>query len=83
MIFFKGEKASLLEILALFQRFQELSGLKLNPQKTEMLLAGYEEDKQAELTLLSGLQKGALPVRYFGFLLIFGRLSDNDCNPLV
>lgn len=57
--------------------------MKLNPQKTEMFLSGYDEDKQAELIPLSGFQKGSLPVRYFGMLLIFGRLSDDDCRPLV
>jgi len=50
----KGDKASLLEIFALFQRFQELSGLKLNPQNSKMFLAGYDEDKQAEPTPQSG-----------------------------
>ncbi|KAL2224663.1 UNVERIFIED_CONTAM: hypothetical protein Sindi_3035500 [Sesamum indicum] len=50
--------------------FAELSGLRLNVQKDQMLD-------------FLGFQEGHLPMRYLGLPLISSRLTISDCQPLI
>lgn len=64
MIFWKGERASLLEVLSLSQGFDSMSDLEINPEIS--LLLSYEFDHSKDLLQLSNFQRGSLPVGYHG-----------------
>ncbi|KAL2235617.1 UNVERIFIED_CONTAM: hypothetical protein Sindi_1293900 [Sesamum indicum] len=51
-------------------RFAEWSGLRLNIQKSHLILS-------------RGFQEGHLPMRYLGLPLLSSRLSISDCQPLL
>jgi hypothetical protein len=63
--------------------FENLSGLKANPNKSSFFCSGIQlEDKESMLNLLQ-MQEGSLLVRYLGVPLISKRLSAVDCEDLV
>ncbi|KAL0284387.1 UNVERIFIED_CONTAM: hypothetical protein Sradi_7200500 [Sesamum radiatum] len=63
--------------------FADLSGLKINPTKSQVILSrAATQEKQRILDLL-GFQEGSLPVKYLGVPLIASRLSIADCRPLM
>ncbi|KAL0339358.1 UNVERIFIED_CONTAM: putative ribonuclease H protein [Sesamum angustifolium] len=63
--------------------FSVLSGLTVNPAKSQIILShAAQQDKQQMLDLL-GFQEGFLPVKYLGVLLSASRLTIADCRPLI
>ncbi|KAL0347742.1 UNVERIFIED_CONTAM: hypothetical protein Scaly_1790200 [Sesamum calycinum] len=63
--------------------FAALSGLKVNPHKSQIILSkAVQQDKQQMIDVL-GFQEGFLPVRYLGVPLISSRLKIADCKPLI
>lgn len=80
MIFWKGDLYSLRSALAVFDNFYRLSGLKLNPLKTEIFCAGMETSLISSFISISEFKLGSLPVRYLGVPLVPGRLTDRDCS---
>ncbi|KAL0295233.1 UNVERIFIED_CONTAM: hypothetical protein Sangu_3203000 [Sesamum angustifolium] len=63
--------------------FAVLSGLNVNPAKSQIILSrAAQQDKQQLLDLL-GFQEGVLPVKYLGVPLTSSRLTIADCRPLL
>lgn len=83
LIFLKGTPQSLRVVLDIFDRFYGMSGLKLNPRKTELYCGGLSVDEVQALAQLSSFTIGKLSVRYLGVPLVSGRLSDRDGKPLI
>ncbi|KAK4384052.1 Retrovirus-related Pol polyprotein from type-2 retrotransposable element R2DM [Sesamum angolense] len=64
-------------------RFATLSGLKTNPQKSQLIISKAVSGIRDALLATLGFQEGQLPVRYLGLPLILARLSITDCQPLL
>ncbi|KAL0420814.1 UNVERIFIED_CONTAM: hypothetical protein Slati_3104300 [Sesamum latifolium] len=73
--------------IALFQRgltlFASLSGLQVNPAKSQLILSKAAHTERTQFIQILGFQEGILPVRYLGLPLISSRLSLTDCRPLL
>ncbi|PKI54264.1 hypothetical protein CRG98_025324 [Punica granatum] len=66
-----------------FKRFYRMSGLRLNPAKTELYCGGMTKKARQDMIHLSGFKAGSLPVRYLGLPFVPGRLADKECKPLI
>ncbi|KAK4383214.1 hypothetical protein Sango_2797600 [Sesamum angolense] len=63
--------------------FATLSGLKVNPAKSQIILSrAVQQDRQQILEYL-GFQEGSLPVKYLGIPLTSSSLTIADCRPLI
>ncbi|KAL0444669.1 UNVERIFIED_CONTAM: LINE-1 retrotransposable element O protein, partial [Sesamum latifolium] len=73
--------------IALCQRglalFASLSGLQVNPAKSQLILSKAAHTERTQFIQILGFQEGVLPVRYLGLPLISSRLSLTDCRPLL
>ncbi|KAL2237581.1 UNVERIFIED_CONTAM: putative mitochondrial protein [Sesamum indicum] len=64
-------------------RFAEWSGLRLNIQKSHLILSRSAQDRREQMLAVLGFQEGHLPMRYLGLPLLSSRLSISDCQPLL
>lgn len=69
--------------LAIFEQFYGMSSVKLNPQKTELCCRGLISADAQTLARLSSFSLGILPFRYVRVPLVFGLLTDHDCQHLI
>ncbi|KAL0350051.1 UNVERIFIED_CONTAM: Retrovirus-related Pol polyprotein from type-2 retrotransposable element R2DM [Sesamum radiatum] len=83
LLFCRADIDSIQVIKDILSEFAALSGLKVNPQKSQIILSkAVQQDKQQMIDVL-GFQEGFLPVRYLGVPLISSRLKIADCKPLI
>ncbi|KAL2232501.1 UNVERIFIED_CONTAM: hypothetical protein Sindi_1430100 [Sesamum indicum] len=64
-------------------QFAEWSGLRLNIQKSHLIISRSALERKEQLLSILGFQEGQLPMRYLGLPLISSRLSISDCQPLL
>ncbi|KAL2237640.1 UNVERIFIED_CONTAM: hypothetical protein Sindi_0955700 [Sesamum indicum] len=64
-------------------RFAEWSGLRLNVQKSHLIISRSAQGLREEMLEVLGFQEGVLPMRYLGLPLFSSRLTVADCNPLL
>ncbi|KAL2237973.1 UNVERIFIED_CONTAM: hypothetical protein Sindi_0989000, partial [Sesamum indicum] len=64
-------------------RFGDWSGLRLNAQKSHLILSRAAQGMKEELLTMLEFQEGQLPIRYLGLPLISSKLSISDCLPLL
>lgn len=62
--------------------FEGLAGLKPNLQKSQVFLAGIEDEEKHRLCDIMQMASGELPVKYLGLPLITTRLTAKDCMPI-
>lgn len=82
MLFFDGKVSSLQAITSTLDRFQALSGLSMNKEKTSLFYAGLNQIEAASLSQL-GFNLGSLPIRYLGLPLLHRKLRKSDYSPLL
>ncbi|KAL2246341.1 UNVERIFIED_CONTAM: hypothetical protein Sindi_2902300 [Sesamum indicum] len=63
--------------------FAELSGLRLNVQKSHLIISCSAQNLKDQMLDILGFQEGHLPMRYLGLPLISSRLTISDCQPLI
>ncbi|KAL2237593.1 UNVERIFIED_CONTAM: hypothetical protein Sindi_0951000, partial [Sesamum indicum] len=63
--------------------FAEVSGLRLNVQKSHLIISHLAQELKNQMLEFLGFQEGHLPMRYLGLPLISSRLSISDCQPLI
>ncbi|KAL2246928.1 UNVERIFIED_CONTAM: hypothetical protein Sindi_2545100 [Sesamum indicum] len=63
--------------------FAELSGLRLNVQKSHLIISRSAQNVKDQMLDILGFQEGHLPMRYLGLPLISSRLTISDCQPLI
>ncbi|PKI33478.1 hypothetical protein CRG98_046127 [Punica granatum] len=76
-MFSNGTLPSIRSILRVLERFHSLSGLRLNPEKTEFFYRGLSLPQASSILDATGLKRGLrriLPVRYLGVPLTSGSL---------
>ncbi|KAL2226622.1 UNVERIFIED_CONTAM: hypothetical protein Sindi_2020900 [Sesamum indicum] len=64
-------------------QFATWSGLRLNVNKSHLIISSSAQNMKDELLLVLGFQEGHLPMRYLGLPLISSRLSIFDYQPLL
>lgn len=83
LIFFDGSADSLRGILQILEEFRQISGLKINKQKSELLIDGGSSSSCRELAAEVGIAQGALPLRYLGVPLSPKKMTSSDFQPLL
>ncbi|KAL2246368.1 UNVERIFIED_CONTAM: hypothetical protein Sindi_2905000, partial [Sesamum indicum] len=64
-------------------RFAVWSGLRLNVQKSHLIISRSAQGLREEMLEALGFQEGLLPLRYLGLPLLSSRLTIADCQPLL
>ncbi|KAK4384355.1 LINE-1 reverse transcriptase [Sesamum angolense] len=83
LLFCKADIPSIQLIKNTLCEFAELSGLKVNPHKSQIILSrAVQQDKQQMIDSL-GFQEGFLPIKYLGVPLISSGLTIANCRPLI
>ena len=70
------EKAANMKLLLCF--FEQLSGLKINFNKSEIFCFGEAKESEIQYAQMFGCALGSYPFRYFGILMHFRKLSNKD-----
>ncbi|KAL0661041.1 hypothetical protein Bca4012_097878 [Brassica carinata] len=83
LIFFDGSIESLRGILQILEEFRQVSGLRINLNKTELLLDGGTSSQCREMAEEMGIAQGSLPVRYLGVPLSPKKMTRSDFQPLL
>ncbi|XP_039038037.1 uncharacterized protein LOC120175480 [Hibiscus syriacus] len=83
LIFCKGNVDSIIGVSCVLEKFYEMSGLRLNASKTEIFIAGANDDMRTLVHEVTGFKLGCLPVRYLGVPLVPRKLTEKDCVSLV
>lgn len=82
MIFSDGTVNSIKCIADTLEDFALWSGLRMNKSKTELYVAGLNNDETADIARL-GFNIGSLPIRYLGLPLMHRKLRISDYRPLL
>ncbi|VFQ67774.1 unnamed protein product [Cuscuta campestris] len=82
MLFSRGDLHSVQVLMDALDHFSRVSGLTLNPTKSNIFLAGKYRDSSHALLALASFPRGQLPVRYLGLPLASQRISESDFAPL-
>ncbi|KAL2235698.1 UNVERIFIED_CONTAM: hypothetical protein Sindi_1302000 [Sesamum indicum] len=64
-------------------RFAEWSSLRLNVQKSHLIISCLAQGLREEMLATLGFQDGVLPMRYLELPLVSSRLTIADCHPLL
>ncbi|CAN1768810.1 Putative ribonuclease H protein At1g65750 [Linum perenne] len=83
LVFTKANTNSMREVMQVLDEFKSLSGLKFNPYKSSIYLAGVDEDTTNDIVEASGFRRGDLPFGYLGVPLTTGKLRTSDCKALL
>ncbi|KAL2230901.1 UNVERIFIED_CONTAM: hypothetical protein Sindi_1684500 [Sesamum indicum] len=83
LLFCRADLNSLRILKRGLDRFAEWSGLRLNVQKSHVIISRSAQDWKDQILIIMGFQEGQLPMRYLGLPLLSSRLSISDCQPLL
>lgn len=83
MVFARGDLSSVKTVWEAIQRFGKASGLHVNNLKSDIFLAGVDEELKQEILTFTGFSKGQLPFRYLGIPLSGEYLNLNDYAPML
>ncbi|VFR01205.1 unnamed protein product [Cuscuta campestris] len=82
MLFSRADFHSVQILMHSLEHFSSVSGLTLNPTKSNIFIAGRLRDASQDILDLAPFPRGHLPVRYLGLPLASQRISENDYAPL-
>jgi len=83
LVFSAASASSVTTIIGALAEFEHILGLKANPSKSSIFLAGVAEDVKQNILNTLHMSEGTLPVKYLGVPLITKRLTSIDCEALV
>ncbi|CAH2060641.1 unnamed protein product [Thlaspi arvense] len=83
LVFSDGLRHSLSGIKEIMAYFRDISGLDMNPSKTEIFFSGYDETQVAVLSGISGFKIDTFPTRYLGLPLNPNRITMSSLQPFV
>ncbi|KAG7541208.1 Reverse transcriptase zinc-binding domain [Arabidopsis thaliana x Arabidopsis arenosa] len=83
LVFNDGARHSLSGIAEVMRQFKTLSGLDMNPTKSEIFFGGYNDTEVGVLSALSGIKVGSFPTRYLGLPLNPKRISFATLQPFL
>jgi len=73
MIFSEGDVNSIRMIRTVLTKFQDLSGLYPNPNKSDIFLSGALIVERDQIIRILGFREGELPMKYLGVPLLSSR----------
>jgi len=76
-----SEKASTLKWLLVC--FEQMSGMKINCDKSDLLTVGLDKDQANEFARLFCCKRCDFPIKYLGVPLHFNKLTRKDLQPVV
>ncbi|KAL0313715.1 UNVERIFIED_CONTAM: hypothetical protein Scaly_2907400 [Sesamum calycinum] len=79
----QGRPSSIQVLRDTLTEFAALSGLNVNPAKSQIILSRAVQQERRQIVEYLGFQEGSLPVRYLGVPLTSSRLTIADCRPLI
>ncbi|KAL0378647.1 UNVERIFIED_CONTAM: hypothetical protein Sradi_3170200 [Sesamum radiatum] len=82
LIFCSGTLQSVSIIKNVLSEFASMSGLRVNPNKSQIILSKSVISERQGILDLMGFQEGSLPIKYLGVPLVASRLTVQDC-PLL
>uniref|UniRef100_A0A2N9FNM3 Reverse transcriptase domain-containing protein n=1 Tax=Fagus sylvatica TaxID=28930 RepID=A0A2N9FNM3_FAGSY len=83
LLFSSADLPSIRLIKSVLEEFKDISGLALNPNKSEVFFAAVPGEIKEQILSCLQFKEGNLPVRYLGMPLISGKLTYKDCQPLI
>lgn len=83
LVFSNGSRKSLVGIAEVMSRFKEMSGLDMNPSKSEIFFGGYTDVDALALSVAAGINLGSFPTRYLGLPLNPARISFATLQPFL
>ncbi|KAL0293602.1 UNVERIFIED_CONTAM: hypothetical protein Sradi_6928600 [Sesamum radiatum] len=83
LLFCKAHLPSIIVIADTLNEFAALSGLKVNPAKSQIIFSRAVQQERQQILDYLGFQEGSLPVKYLGIPLTSSRLTIADCRPLI
>ncbi|CAN1162171.1 LINE-1 reverse transcriptase homolog [Linum perenne] len=84
LVFKNGTESGVNGIRNVLAEFYQMSGLQLNPDKSEIFFSrSVSSNVRMAIVRSSGFIEGLLPVRYLGVPLTSGKLRSADCGILV
>jgi hypothetical protein len=70
IIFLEGNRDSITHIKFLLYYFKNMSGLKINYQKSEIMVVGASKEESSYITNMLNCREGTLPIKYLGIPLL-------------
>ncbi|KAL0304926.1 UNVERIFIED_CONTAM: putative mitochondrial protein [Sesamum calycinum] len=83
LLFCKAHIPSIKVLTDTLSEFASLSGLKVNPVKSQIIISRAVQQERQHILEYVGFQEGSLPVKYLGIPLTSSRLTFVDCRPLI
>ncbi|KAL0358163.1 UNVERIFIED_CONTAM: hypothetical protein Scaly_1502000 [Sesamum calycinum] len=83
MLFSRRELPSIHILMECLEEFRDVSGLAVNTAKSNIFMAGIQNDILDEALAMTEFARGHMPVRYLGISLAAQRLSVTNYSPLV
>ncbi|KAL0439857.1 UNVERIFIED_CONTAM: LINE-1 reverse transcriptase [Sesamum latifolium] len=83
LIFGSGNTHSVSIIKDSLAEFVAMSGLHVNPSKSQIILSKSVRSERQSILDLMGFQEGTLIIKYLGVPLVASRLTIADCQPLL
>ncbi|KAL0316613.1 UNVERIFIED_CONTAM: hypothetical protein Sradi_5539500 [Sesamum radiatum] len=83
LLFCKAHIPSIRVLTDTLSEFAALSGLTVNPAKSQIILSRAVQQERQQIIDPLGFQEGVLPVKYLGVPLTSSRLTIADCRPLI
>ncbi|KAL0283745.1 UNVERIFIED_CONTAM: hypothetical protein Sradi_7219000 [Sesamum radiatum] len=83
LLFCKGNVQSVSVIKKILDEFAAASGLRINPNKSQIILSRAAQAVRHEIVHVMRFQEGVLPLKYLGVPLVSSKLSIADCCPLL
>lgn len=75
------EKASTLKWLLVC--FEQMSGMKINYDKSDLLTIGMDEDSANQFAKLFCCKRSEFPIKYLGVPLYYTKLRRQDLQPII
>lgn len=82
-MFVEGNKQSIVEVLAVFDKFATHSGLRVSIEISTIYMDGIEQEVKEEIMSVFPFEYGTLPVKYLGLPLLTRKMTSSDYAPLV
>lgn len=83
MLFSRGDEGSIQILMDAMKEFGEVTGLKLNVSKSNVYLAGVNEQDSRSILELSHLTRGDYPFRYLGVPIVAESMKVIHYTPLL
>ena len=83
LLFLKHNYQQVVNFKWLLTCFENLSGMKINYHKSDLLTLGLDEDENNSLARLFCCNIGSFPIKYLGVPLHFSKLRREDIQPVV